>query len=75
MAKMINFVSILMSALIMALMVTVFGLFSLSLVTGSPLGRSFSNTQMVTVFFTTGFLVSIFSWIVILGTNTPTRTS
>ena len=47
--------------------VMVLGLLSLTLVTGTPLGQAFSNTQMMGVFFVTGVLLTLLCYMILLG--------
>lgn len=56
-----------LESIVIGFVVMVLGLLSMTLVTGAPLGQSFRNTQMMTVFFVTGVLLTLLSYMVVLA--------
>lgn len=53
---------------VIGFVVMILGLLSLTIVTGRPLGQSFRDTQMMGVFFMTGVLLAVVSYILLLMT-------
>ena len=49
--------------------VTVLGLISLIFVTGVPMAQAFRNTQMMGVFFVTGVMLALLSYVVMMDTT------